>query len=322
MQTIIGTDISYAKKLLEQGDLVAIPTETVYGLAANALNGAAIARIYEVKNRPRFNPLIMHVPGIEHIGRYAAISKLELKIAGALMPGPLTLLLPKTESVPDILTAGSDKVAVRVPAHPLTQQLLQQLSFPVAAPSANPSGYVSPVTANHVLENLDGKIPYILDGGPSEVGVESTIIECTSTSVIVHRFGGITLEQIRAAAGMPVILQTNSQKIVTSGKLKSHYAPNIPLYMGNVAELASVYEGKRIAVITLSPSELEGVTSFPLSASGSLAEAAANLFSTLRRIDQEDFDVILAEKMPEQGLGRAINDRLHRAQAEFKDGAG
>ena len=191
--TTIGKDLDQAKMLLERGELVAIPTETVYGLAANGLSVAAIARIYEAKNRPQFNPLILHVANLEQAQRLVTeLPDACKRLMQAFSPGPITYLLPKSSLVPDMVTAGSARVAIRIPAHPMALELLTMLDFPLAAPSANPSGYVSPVSALHVFEGLQGKIPYILDGGNCTVGLESTIVGFEEGKVVIHRLGGIS----------------------------------------------------------------------------------------------------------------------------------
>lgn len=325
MQTITGTDIQQAKHFLEAGGLVSIPTETVYGLAANALETEAVIKIFEVKNRPTFNPLIVHckswdaVPGyVRHIPAKAHV------LAKKFTPGPLTFLLSKKEVVADLVTAGSDKVAIRIPNHPLTLALLELLSFPLAAPSANPFGYISPTTAGHVAENLNGKIPYILDGGPASIGLESTIIGFDEDeNVLLYRSGGVSTEEIESVIGesvkpAPLSSQKNPE---TSGQLKSHYAPNTPLYSGDIDTLRNRFEGKRIATISFTK-KIEGIAAsyqFILSPKGDLHEAASNLFSALRKIDQLDAEVILTEPFPNEGIGRAINDRLNRARAENKN---
>lgn len=323
METQIGQDINYAKKLLENGELVAIPTETVYGLAGNALNEDAVIKIYAAKNRPHFNPLIIHLSSIDKFDLYVKEIPAKARVlAENFLPGPLTLLLPKKNVVPDIVTAGSDKVAIRIPNHPLTRQLLEELNFPLAAPSANPFGYVSPTTAQHVYDNLAGKIPYVLDGGPCTVGLESTIISFDENeNIIVNRVGGIAVEEIERAAGEKVLMQTSHTSTPASpGQLKSHYATHTPLVVGNINLLCELYKEKKIAVISLIkvynyPSI---INRFVLSPSGNLDEAAKLLFKTLREADECDADIILAEYFPDEGLGRAINDRLHRAQHIYK----
>jgi len=313
-QTTTGTDPAKAAEWLLSGNCVAIPTETVYGLAANALDPAAVVRIFEIKNRPAFDPLIVHVTGLEQAERYAEVFPPPLRLlAEKFWPGPLTILVPKSDLIPDLVTSGLPRVALRAPAHPLTQALLQALPFPLAAPSANPFGYISPTTAQHVFDQLQGKIPYILDGGPCRVGVESTIVGYENGQTTVYRLGGLALETIEAVAG-PVQFQLNqSGNPAAPGMLKAHYAPRKPLLVGR---RWTVDDG-RIGVLTLQwRADLpEHTVQIALSESGDLAEAAQNLFAALRALDQADIDLILAEMVPEEGLGRAINDRLRRAAA-------
>jgi L-threonylcarbamoyladenylate synthase len=318
--TTIGTDINEAITILNANELVAIPTETVYGLAANALNTAAVAKIFEAKNRPFFNPLIIHLANIEQIHQYAILDEMSLLLAKYFMPGPFTLLLNKKEIVPDLVTAGSHKVAVRIPAHPLTHQLLSQLNFPLAAPSANPFGYVSPVTASHVQQGLQGKIKYILDGGNCEIGIESTIIKVENNEVILHRSGGLAIEDIEAIVGKKIIVATHHSKPQTSGQLKSHYATATPLLQGNVQDLLQQYQTQKVAIISFSKTYfgIDTQHQFILSPQGNLSEAAQNLFATMRKLDELHYDIILAETFPNKGLGLAINDRLKKAQVTEK----
>lgn len=320
MRAEIGNDINKAALFLQRDELVAIPTETVYGLAGNALSVVAIEKIYAAKNRPFFNPLILHLPSADAITQYAVLPDALLSLANTCMPGPLTLLLRKKPNVPDILTAGSDKVAVRIPAHPISLQLLNRIGFPLAAPSANPFGYVSPTTAEHVLEGLGNKIPYILDGGAAAVGVESTIIEWDTDKIMVHRVGGLPVEALQQHTSLPFVFpEQHPAHVQTSGQLKSHYATRIPLTVGDPNVLSQQYRDKKIAVIRFkTTAPLPAATEFVLSPAGVLTEAAANLFAVMRRIDASDFDIILAEHFPNEGLGRAINDRLARAQAIWK----
>jgi L-threonylcarbamoyladenylate synthase len=320
MQTIIGKDIDHAAELLREGEIVAIPTETVYGLAGNALSENAVLKIYEAKDRPRFNPLIIHIASVEQMGLYSKnISDKCLLLAKKYSPGPITFLLTKKDLVPDLVTAGSDKVAIRIPDHPLTLQLLKKLDFPLAAPSANPSGYVSPVTAQHVLDGLNNKISYILDGGECKVGVESTIVGFENDDVIIHRLGGIGIEEIEKTLQQKVRMKLIAEEPESSGQLKSHYATNKPLYYGDIKKLLQKFKDKKAAVITLNKSyEVAPGSLFQLSGSGNLHEAASNLFKVLRMIDRSDIDVILADRFPDEGLGRAINDRLQKAQHVLK----
>ncbi len=323
MVTTIGTNITLAASILANNQLVAIPTETVYGLAANALSSSAVSSIFEVKKRPFFNPLIVHVSCIEAIEQYAEIDTISLQLAQRFMPGPFTLLLPKKNIVPDIVTAGSSKVAIRVPNHGITLSLLQQLPFPIAAPSANIFGYVSPTTAEHVFDGLQNAIPYILDGGPCAIGVESTIVEVVNDTIIVHRTGGISVEEIKEVTNKKIITLQNKTKETpeTPGQLMSHYATTIPLIIGdNIEQLIHQYKEKRIAIISLSNGyhHYPTIKTFPLSIHNNLKEAAANLFATMRLVDALDVEVILAEIFPQEGLGLAINDRLQRAQHLYK----
>lgn len=320
MQTMIGNDIEYAATLLRKGELVAIPTETVYGLAGNALNEKAVIKIYEAKDRPWFNPLIIHVSSVEDIQLYAGnVSGKVFQLAEKYTPGPITFLLQKKEIIPGLITAGSDKVAIRIPDHPMTLELLKKIDFPLAAPSANPSGYVSPVTAQHVLDGLDHKIPYILDGGECKIGVESTLVGFENEDVVIYRTGGVAVEEIEELLQQKVELRLTSEEPESPGQLKSHYATKKPLYYGNVKKLLQKFKDKKTAVITLNKKyDVEPSSLFCLSESGDLHEAAANLFKVLRNIDKSDCEVILADHFPEDGIGRAINDRLQRAQERFK----
>lgn len=319
MQTeMIGKDLSYAIQLLRAEAVVAIPTETVYGLAGNALSPKAVSTIFEVKNRPSFDPLIIHTSHRERIAAFTTeMPEAARKLAQRFMPGPLTLLLPKAEIIPDIVTAGSPRVAVRIPAHPMAQELLTMLDFPLAAPSANPFGYISPTTARHVEDQLGDKVPYILDGGPCRVGLESTIVGFEEGQAVVYRKGGIAVEEIEAVVGPVRVRSHSSSNPAAPGMLKSHYAPSAPVVLGDIEMLLPQYEGKRVGAITFQrpapgiPAERQ----LTLSPTGNLAEAARNLFAGMRRLDALNLDVILAEFLPEEGLGRAINDRLRRAAA-------
>ena len=318
--TEIGTDLAKAKQLLEQGELVAIPTETVYGLAGNGLDSSAVAKIYAAKNRPQFNPLILHVGSIEQMGKWVEeIPELCRLLIKHFSPGPITFLLPKSVQVPDLITAGSSRVAIRIPAHPITLQLLNTLEFPLAAPSANPSGYVSPVSSQHVLEGLDGRIPYIIEGGSCNIGLESTIVGFENDKVIVHRLGGISIERIQAVCDAEVLLQLSHAEPTAPGQLKSHYATKKLLLQGDVRENVSLHTGKKVGIISFKtnyyvPNSIEHV----LSPNGDLSEAASGLFSAMRALDQADVEIILAEFFPNEGLGKTINDRLARAAYPIK----
>lgn len=315
---MIGTDLKKAAALLQEEKVVAIPTETVYGLAGNALSPKAVASIFEVKSRPRFDPLIIHIHSVEQFSSYAVnIPPATLDIARAFMPGPLTLLLEKAAIIPDIVTAGSPRVALRIPQHPLAQSLLAALDFPLAAPSANPFGYISPTTAQHVADQLGSRIPYILDGGPCKVGVESTILGREKGEWVVYRKGGLPIEALEEIAGPLQIRAHSVSNPQAPGMLKAHYAPAAPLVIGVIEELLEAHNGKKLGIISFRkayrgvPPEQQLV----LSRSGDYAEAAQRLFAGMRELDKLELDLIIAELLPEESLGRAINDRLKRAAA-------
>jgi L-threonylcarbamoyladenylate synthase len=317
----ISQDISEAKTLLQQGQLVGIPTETVYGLAGNALNPDAVALIFAAKNRPDFDPLIVHTSSMERVQEFVIEIPFPLDLlASKFWPGPLTLLLPKKEIVPDLVTSGLDTVAVRIPSHPLTNKLLSELDFPLAAPSANPFGYISPTQASHVNDQLGDKIAYILDGGSSEVGLESTIVGLEEGEVTVYRLGGLDLNAIREVVGEVKVMTHSSSTPKSPGMLKSHYAPTKPFILGTLEDLVSEYLANGIPFAVLSFYQifqsLDQAKQIQLSQRGDLTEAAKNLFAAMRTLDTMDVSVILSELLPEEGLGRAINDRLRRAAAQ------
>lgn len=319
--TEIGKDITRAKQLLEAGELVGIPTETVYGLAGNALNPSAVAKIFATKNRPSFDPLIVHTGSIEQVSEYAEGIPPELEdLAREFWPGPLTLLLPKKSIVPDLVTSGLDQVAVRVPSHPLTRELLLSLDFPLAAPSANPFGYISPTQASHVVDQLEGKISYVLDGGSCEVGLESTIVGLEHGQVIIYRLGGVEVSAIKRVVGNVLILPQSSSNPKSPGMLKSHYAPRIPFVLGDLEQLVPHYlaKGLKFGVLSFSKKfeDIDPSNQFVLSEKESFQEAAQHLFAAMRYLDSKDVEVILSEELPEKGLGKAINDRLRRASAK------
>jgi len=315
---IVGKDILKAKEYLDRSELVAIPTETVYGLAGNCLDVKAITSIFETKSRPYFDPLIAHFSSASQVKRYVKeFPEIAEKLAKKFWPGPLTLILKKKDTIPDIVTSGLDSVAVRVPNHPLTLKLLKKLNYPLAAPSANPFGYVSPTEPFHVQAQLGEMIYYILDGGPCDIGIESTIIGFEQGKVIVHRLGGISLEEIASIAGEVDIKPHSNDKPVAPGMLSSHYAPHTKIEIGNIEELIKKYANVNYGILSFDKKHLnENDKQFVLSEESDINEAAANLFSALRKLDSLNLDVIITELMPEYGLGRAINDRLVRAAAK------
>ena len=314
----IGIDIEKAKQILQTDGLVAIPTETVYGLAANALHKDAVLKIFEAKNRPHFDPLIIHTNSIEKIKLWVDdFPKWAQQLADAFWPGPLTLLLPKKNIIPDLVTSGLLQVAVRIPNHKLTLQLLDGLDFPLAAPSANPFGYVSPTTAAHVATQLQNKVDYILDGGVCDVGIESTIVGFENNCVTIYRLGGLAIEDIEQVVGKVTVQINHSSNPTAPGMLKSHYAPKKPLFIGDVEEFIKNNPSKKIGIISFSKNyHVEENYIKILSTASNSKEAAHNLFAAIRELDASGVDVIIAEKFPDNFLGRAINDRLQRASTK------
>ncbi len=297
--------INRAAELLRTGKLVAIPTETVYGLAGDATRDVCVARIFDAKRRPRFNPLIVHLPDIDAARRIADFDDAAEALAGAFWPGALTLVLPLKSSagIAPLVTAGLATVAVRAPGHPLARDLLTRANRPIAAPSANPAGRISPTTAQHVLDGLDGRIAAVLDGGPCETGIESTIV-ATGPAPRLLRPGGIPAEALEACLGAPLAMPDTDAGIASPGQMRSHYAPGAALRLD--ADTA------RPGEVLLGFGEME--SDLNLSRAGDMVEAAANLFGHLRALDTEGASIAVAP-IPETGLGRAINDRLRRAAA-------
>lgn len=315
----IGKDILKAKQLLENQELVAIPTETVYGLAGNAFDPEAVLKIFQVKNRPDFDPLITHTDSIEKIKKYVKdIPQKALLLAEAFWPGPLTLLLNKNELVPDVVTSGLPTVAVRIPNHELTLSLLKTLPFPLAAPSANPFGYISPTTAKHVEDQLGSKIPYILNGGSCNIGLESTIVGFEDEEPIIYRLGGLELEKIEKVIGKVKQVSVSSSNPKAPGMLKSHYAPRKSFFIGDLKELVNKYDLSKAALLSFNSfyDQVAADKQVRLTDTASVNEAAKNLFAALRYLDALEVDFILGEFVPDTGLGRAINDRLRRAAAK------
>lgn len=298
-----------AAAILRDGGRVAFPTETVYGLGADARNDRAVAGIFAAKNRPRFNPLIVHVSDLAAVADLAGLSDIAHRLARAFWPGPMTLVLPLASDtgLSALVTAGHDSVAVRVPAAPIARALLARFAGPVAAPSANPSGRISPTTAAHVLDGLDGLIEAVLDGGPCAVGVESTILDLTGPPRML-RPGGLSSEHIEDVLGTKLVLTDpeNPARPKAPGQLRSHYAPGALLRLNALA----AQQGE----VLLGFGQVAGASE-NLSPSGDLIEASANLFAALHRLDATRADVIAVSPIPETGLGRAINDRLRRAAA-------
>ncbi|MCP5349074.1 MAG: threonylcarbamoyl-AMP synthase [Pseudomonadales bacterium] len=321
----LGNDIHRAAALLRTGELVAIPTETVYGLAANALDEDAVVGIFRVKNRPRFDPLIVHVAEAEAFSRYADdIPAAALALAEQVCPGPVTFLFPKKSLIPDLVTSGHPTVGLRIPDHAMTLALLQALDFPLAAPSANPFGFVSPTRAEDVDEQLGTAIPYILDGGPCRIGLESTIIDFSTPQPEILRLGGLSLEFIEACLGQSLSVRTGSSNPRAPGMLSSHYNPGKPVRVGNIRQLAAALSDRQLGVLAFREPVpgIEPDHQRVLSPGGDLQEAARNFFGMLRAFNHLPVDLVIAEWLPEAGLGRAVNDRLRRAAAGPWNSAG
>jgi L-threonylcarbamoyladenylate synthase len=330
----IGTDFKHAASLLRDGQLVAFATETVYGLGGHALDARAVARIFEVKQRPRFDPIIAHVADTNQLPSLVThIPSSARKLVESCWPGPLTLVLPKTEAVPDILTSGLPSVAVRIPDHTLSLAMLREAGIPVAAPSANLFGRISPTTAQHVADQLGDKIAYILDGGPCRVGVESTVLQFdadevtgidpnkpAAASATLLRPGGLPREEIERLIGPVRLLDPTAVESDTEmpspGMLPKHYAPRTKLNVAPASQRVNI--GERVGLLSFTGTEnssrFEAVE--VLSPTGDLSEAAANFFAALRRLDALNLDQIVAEPFPDEGLGVALNDRLRRASCD------
>ena len=311
------TEIQKAAEIIQEGGLVAFPTETVYGLGADALNPLAVARIFEVKNRPTFDPLIVHVADL----RQAEILVLKfpekaLRLAEKFWPGPLTLVLPKSTLVPDIVTSSLPGVAIRVPNHSMALELIRESGRPLAAPSANPFGAVSPTTAEHVQRSLGKKVDMILDGGPCGIGVESTVISFMGKEPVLLRPGGLPLEDIQALIGKVAVEISAADKPLAPGQLPNHYAPRTLMVLDPPP--GALPAGKKIGLLAFQKPDDPSPYSWVdvLSPGGDLREGAANLFAAMRRLDEKNLDLLVARTVPNQGLGRAINDRLTKASSK------
>ncbi len=301
--------------MLRAGGLAAFPTETVYGLGADATDGRAVAKLYEAKERPSFNPLIAHVADTAAARRAGQFGALAEKLAAEFWPGPLTIVVPATEVVCDLARAGLNTVALRVPKHPVAHAMLAVFEKPVAAPSANRSGHVSPTSPDHVLADLSGRINFVLDGGATQLGLESTIVDCTTDTPHLLRLGAITRSEIEKVLGTSIADARNSDEHapMASGRLPSHYATRAKLRL-NASDVAT--DEALLAFGPTSPKNSErAALTINLSQKGDLVEAAANLFAYLRKLDGSGAAVIAVSSIPKEGLGEAINDRLARAAA-------
>ena len=314
---MISKDINLAVQYLNQNGIIGFPTETVYGLAGNAYETEAIHKIFNVKKRPTFNPLIVHIKGIEdleHVGQ--EIPPMAYELANSFWPGPLTLILKKQPQIPDLVTANQDTVAVRVPNHPLALKLLKHLDFPLVAPSANPFTSISPTSAQHVENYFGNQINMVLDGGECEAGIESTIIGFDNNKVVVYRLGALALEEIEKVSGSVVLLNKKEKQPMAPGMLLKHYAPKTDFILTqNLHEELGRYSNKKIGLILFDSylPHFDSKYQIVLSEESDLKVAASNLYNTMHQLDNLNLDIIIAERLPEYGLGVSINDRLERA---------
>jgi L-threonylcarbamoyladenylate synthase len=303
--------IEHAARVLLGGGLVAFPTETVYGLGALGLDAEAAARIFEAKGRPSFDPLILHIAHTAQLDLVADVSETAAALAERFWPGPLTLVMPRVAAVPDIVTSGLPTVAVRVPAHPVAHALLEAVGEPLAAPSANPFGKLSPTTAAHVAAGLGGRIDIIIDGGATMRGLESTIVSVAEDAPVLLRVGAIPAEEIEEMLGMRIERHVPTSRPATAGQLDSHYAPHTPVVV--TTEEAENPSRTGLVVLRGLPEHSEYAAVEELSTRGDLTEAATNLFAALHRLDDLGLDLIIVRPVPETGLGAAIMDRMRRA---------
>lgn len=315
---MISTNLDLAAHILNEEGIIGLPTETVYGLAGNIFSEKAIKEIYAIKQRPLYNPLIVHIKSIEDLKTVAIeIPSIAIKLVNNFWPGPLTLLLKKKSSVPNIVTAGKPTVAVRMPNHPMAISLLKMIDFPLAAPSANLFGMISPTKAKHVDEYFKNKIKMVLDGGVCEKGIESTIIGFNNNEVIVYRLGAITIEEIESIAGVVKLFNKNDKAPEAPGMLSKHYAPITPLYFTeNLETYIHQFRDEKIGLLLFSkaPKNVpKNCVQIILSPNENLKEAASKLYETLHQMDKMNLECIIAEKFPDEGLGKVINDKLVRA---------
>lgn len=315
--TEIGTNIDRAAEILMGGDIIGVPTETVYGLAANAYNIKAIKNIFEVKLRPFYNPLILHAGSIEQLLKHATdVSQLAVKLLDRFSPGPLTIIVPKADALPDLITSGLTDVAIRIPSHEMTLKLLRLLPYPLVAPSANRFMRLSPTSAEHVMAQLSGSIPYILDGGPCSLGIESTVVRVKEDVIEVHRVGAITIDQLKEVH--PDVVLAGIGASASPGRLKQHYSTLTQMILTNdLQKTLKLLKGTKIGVLTFGRQyqPIEAALTMNLSINEDMVEAAQNLYKHLYELDRANLDFIIATPVPDIGLGQTINDRLRRGAA-------
>jgi L-threonylcarbamoyladenylate synthase len=304
--------IAEAVATLRAGDVVVFPTETVYGLGADAFNPYAVAKVFEIKRRPRFDPLIIHISNKDSIFDIAEhVPPLADSLMDRFWPGPLTIILRKKDRVPGIVTAGLSTVGIRMPSHPVAFNFIESFGGPIAAPSANPFGYLSPTRARHVVKSFKDRVPLVLDGGSSQFGIESTIVSVNDERITVHRHGAIPVEEIRSM-GKPVEDKIKGDTCEAPGELPYHYAPIKPLKIVNSAREITLRDSSFLGFTETGMNPGSKYTRY-LSRNGDMREAASNFFSHLIDLDQDDIDIIYAERIPEHGLGKAMMERLKKA---------
>lgn len=317
---MISKDIYLATEVLKQDGVIGMPTETVYGLAASMNSEIGIKKIFELKKRPLTNPLIVHLSELEDLETIAQnMPDMAYTMASKFWPGPLTLILEKSKNVSNLITANQNTVAVRMPNHPMALKLIKKLGVPIVAPSANPYMAVSSTTANHVHNYFGQQIPLILDGGACKKGIESTIIGFEDNYLVMYRHGSITKEIIESKTNCKVFYHEKCQsKVQTPGMHFKHYSPRTPLILtDNILENYAFHKNKKVGLLTFNTPIIDNNYQYQLSNNGNMEEAASNLYSKLIEMDQNDYDVILVEKLPEEGIGKSINDRLKRASSKI-----
>ena len=312
----IGKNISKSIYYLKKNKIVVLPTETVYGMGANALNEKAVKKIFKIKKRPYYDPLICHTNSIKKIKNYVSKFPKKAEILGKkFWPGPLTILFEKKKNIPDITTANLKSVGFRIPNNKLTLKVLEKIDFPVAAPSANPFGYISPTLPKHIIEKFDSDISYILNDGSCDIGIESTIVGFNNKKTIIYRVGGITIEEIENVIGKVEIIEKNINLPESPGMLKNHYSPNKKIVVGKIELLIKKYKNKKVGILSFNRyfDGIEKKKQVILSKSKNLKEASKNLYKSLHILDKMNIDIIFTSLLPNVGIGKSINDRIIKA---------
>jgi len=312
----VGKSINESIRNLKKGEIVGIPTETVYGLGVNALDQKAVSKVFKLKKRPYYDPLICHTDSIEKVKMFVKTFPKKAEIlAKNFWPGPLTILLEKKNIIPDITTSKLKLVGFRIPDNKLTLSILKKIDFPVAAPSANPFGYISPTSPNHILNMFNNEISYVLDGGGCNIGIESTIVGFENKKTLVYRVGGITIEKLEKIIGKVEIFKKNINLPKSSGMLKNHYSPKKDLIVGDIQSLIKKFFNKKIGILSFNKyyNDVDLKNQIILSKNLNLEQASRNLYKSLHLLDNMNIDVILTSLLPNYGIGKSINDRIIKA---------